>query len=222
MTKNKFQNGFTIIELMIATVVFTIVMLILTVSVMHFTNSYYKGVTQASTQSVARNIVNSVAQAIQFSGDQFISKLPSNPLQPDSKGAYCVGGQLYSFKLGVEQESNPGAPNPQNVLVVSPDPGCSTTNISPNFATGTNAQGMLGSNMWLASFSIAPITAAPPSTAPINAVNATLYRISVRVLYGASGLLTNTIGNNSNCIGTTGSQFCATSGLSTIVEARIK
>lgn len=235
--KDKTQTGFTIIELMIATVVFTIIMLIITISVMHFTNSYYKGLTQSSTQTVARNIVNSVTQAIQFTGDRLISSLPQK-IKPGSTGAYCIGGELYSFKLGVEQEPSSRPYNHQNVLVVRPDPNCSTTSITPNLVTGGNAQGLLSSNMWLASFSIDPIMsttlpASPPvrTSDPIikSSVVATLYRVHVRVLYGASSLLTTTLGDNSFCgatianhFSTTGSQFCATSGLSSIVEARIQ
>ncbi len=234
------QKGFTIMELMVATTVFTVIMLILTIAVIHFTNGYYSGVTQSTTQTVARNIANSVAQAIQFSGEQYISSAPIK-----GEGAYCVGGELFSYKLGFEQEPSSNSANPQNVLVESPQPGCSATNIKTLMSYSSNlpAQGLLGENMWLSNFTISPVTSATLPAGGVTTVNSILYKISVRVLYGSCGLLKNTVTGNSNicpppaappgynalavgskiyCIGTTGSQFCATSGLSSVVEARIQ
>ena len=50
------QSGFTIVELMIATLVFAMVLLVITVGVMSFTRAYYRGINQSNTQRVARAV----------------------------------------------------------------------------------------------------------------------------------------------------------------------
>lgn len=94
------QNGFTIVELLIATMVFSVVLLLVTFGILQVSRVYYKGVTEANTQNVARGIMDSVSQAIQFSGGA-VSTTPGSPVAGTSYG-FCVNNQLYSYMLGYQ------------------------------------------------------------------------------------------------------------------------
>jgi prepilin-type N-terminal cleavage/methylation domain-containing protein len=74
------QDGFTVVELLIATVVFTMVLLVITSGVTHFTHAYYKGVHQSSTQTTSRNVINTIAQNIQYGGGKkdFTQRSPTD------------------------------------------------------------------------------------------------------------------------------------------------
>lgn len=201
--------GFTIIELLIATSVFSIVLLILTFGVIQITDSYYKGITQSNTQNAARNIINDVSQSLQFNGGSFAS-----PPAGVTSGFYCIGAQRYSFVLGKELEDSPqNSDQTAHTLVLDATPGCSQQS-----STSYNAgwQELLSPNMRLAAFSI---TAVGNST--------TVYRVDVRVVYGDGDLLTTAasgshIGSTITCNTGDGSQFCAASELSTVVERRVQ
>jgi len=47
----RLQSGFTLVELMIATMVFSVILLVITYGVVRFTNSYYKGLNSSTTNS---------------------------------------------------------------------------------------------------------------------------------------------------------------------------
>ena len=67
MFKNKTKNsGFTIIELMIATSVFAVVLVVAASGILAIGMLYYKGVTSSRTQEAARSISNTIANTIQF------------------------------------------------------------------------------------------------------------------------------------------------------------
>src|SRR3974390_2946510 len=130
-TKN---NGFTIIELLMAMAVFSLTLMVFTIGIIKITQSYYRGINQANTQTAARNIINSIAQSIQFAGSQpgptggtttgTNLQSPNNQIQGE-----CVGNQMYSYYLYGEQVAiNPNTSNtPEQIfhtLVASPSPSC--------------------------------------------------------------------------------------------------
>src|SRR5215813_11934354 len=59
-------GGFTILELLIASGVFAVILLVVAVGVIRFSNDYYRGVTASKTQSAARAIMLRVSQSIEF------------------------------------------------------------------------------------------------------------------------------------------------------------
>lgn len=81
MPKNKkkirIQRGFTIIELMISTVVFSLVLLAASAAIIQIGKKYYKGITNARTQEVARSTVDEIAQSLQFTNQSI--KVPNYP-----------------------------------------------------------------------------------------------------------------------------------------------
>ena len=62
------NKGFTIIELMISTVIFSLVLLMCLVGIVQVSRTYYKGVTRAKTQEATRRLMDEIKESIQLSG----------------------------------------------------------------------------------------------------------------------------------------------------------
>src|SRR6266702_6725818 len=121
--KHKAQAGFTVIELLIATAIFSLVLLLITVGIMQITRVYYKGITETNTQNTARAIVDDIAQAIQFGGPANIQKTVGTT--PGTSYAFCIGNQLYSYILGYQVvDAKSAGAQAYHGLVVSSAAGC--------------------------------------------------------------------------------------------------
>lgn len=212
------SRGFTVIELMIATGVFAVVLLGITIAVLQISRVYYKGVVTTNTQNTTRQIMDIISQSVQFSGDSVIPTTPDGTAQPAGTNlAFCVGNKKYSYVLGralydgprddvnkrmphvlVEQSSAAdcaGTPTPYNMSSQTTLPGNSRELMSPNMRLTNLRVYSVGNNM---------------------------YRITVRVVHGEADLLTNPDAENAACKGQQfGTQFCAISELSTVVTKRI-
>lgn len=221
------QAGFTIIELLIATTVFSMVLMVLLYGVLSFTHAYYSGVNSSTTQDATRTVINTVAQAVEFSGNTIT---PTPASQTAGRPYYfCAGGNTYYFILGSMYDgATPSSTDPGLFM----DPGICTA--TPNFSA-TGAKEMLGANMRVTYLNLAQ-----------SATNTRLYTVSLGIAYGAADLLCNVsqdghaggclpgdtvngpsasvAGTNANdvvCKQAAGSQFCAHAGLSTTVSLRV-
>lgn len=98
------KRGFTIIELLIATVIFSVILLIVTGAIIQFSKIYYKGTITAKTQEVARTIAEDMARSAQFShgavdkgtrcyrfGSQKYVHAPLNTVKTQSNSVFQVG-----------------------------------------------------------------------------------------------------------------------------------
>jgi prepilin-type N-terminal cleavage/methylation domain-containing protein len=84
------SQGFTIIELMIALSVLSVLILMSTVIMMRIGSLYTKGVNAANLQNANRNAVGDITSSLQFSG-----------VTPINCGSFCSGGGPYrAFCLG--------------------------------------------------------------------------------------------------------------------------
>lgn len=203
------QGGFTVLELLVATMVFSVVLLLLTFGILQIGRIYYKGVTSASTQETARTVIDLVARDIQFSGGAF-AKDPTPP-GDGATGFYCVGNHRYSYILDRQLSTSP-TPGVQSAhgLVVD--------EVSPcNFATGPQnfmlpslpgSRELLGARMRIDKFVIEEVPG-----------SAGLYNITIRVVYGDNELLD--FATHSRCNSGAGSAFCAVSELTTTVKKRV-
>jgi prepilin-type N-terminal cleavage/methylation domain-containing protein len=90
---NKNQKGFTVIELLIATTVFSVVLVVFMASFLKISQLFYKGVNISNTQASARNVVQDITNDIQFYNQQ-----PS----PITDHYFCVGTHRYSFVKGAQ------------------------------------------------------------------------------------------------------------------------
>lgn len=204
------QAGFTIIELMIATLVFSVILTVITIGVISFTNHYYKGVNISATQNTARGIVDSISQAIQFG---------TAPVQPTSPATsyFCAGGYVFTY-------ANTGTmyTGSQTGLYMSP----MGSTCQPAAAPFSGGKQLLAKNMRLTNISVTPVGSSADR----------LYAISVSVAYGPDDLLCS-VSQPGTCDGSTamvfwpvsdvscrsivGSQYCAVSTLKTTVEQRV-
>lgn len=62
----KDESGFTLTELMIATTIFSTILLLITLGLLSIGKNYYKGRNTARTQDVARRVIDEITQAIQY------------------------------------------------------------------------------------------------------------------------------------------------------------
>lgn len=236
---NQRQDGFTVIELMIATLVFSVILLVAAGTVVRFTTNFQRGVTQTTTQHAARSTIDLISQQLQFIGDgNGFSKL-SLASGGTSKG-YCIQGAQYSYLLGRElQDQVP------YVLVEKRGMGDNCTGQPQDLLSGSvSGNELLGAHMRLAKFKV--INDADPDDTADGSSNPLLYKINIKVVYGDDDLLcvsgvndgsardcnstaalTNVSGlsegdlGNLQCKNQRGSQFCAVSELSTTVQRRV-
>lgn len=211
------SRGFTVIELLIAMSVFSLVLLIVTVGIMQISRVYYKGVTESSVQSTARSITETIAQAIQFNGGTVLAT-PGAPSTPPAGGSYafCVNSQQFSYRPGYKLvDTTPGTNETRHALVQRTMSGCSGSaqNMSGISVIGRE---LLAPNMRLANLTV-------------ESLGGKLYRVHVRVVYGDDDLLWSPSGNGAGaeapdaaCRGGAGQQFCSVSDLSTVVISRVK
>jgi prepilin-type N-terminal cleavage/methylation domain-containing protein len=224
MMKRRSTAGFTIIELLIATVVFSIILLILAGAIIQIGRIYTKGLTNAHTHEVTRNLVNGMAAAIQLTA--------GNVTETDGAGggpdALCIGSQRYSFTTGEQVLSGSSALVP-GVIFDTPSSGdCLAPVGSDPASLPTGGSQVLGERMRLAYLSAS------------SSDNIT-YTIEARVVYGDDDLLCDddtvscsdgTTGMNAVAIAAagksvrckdihSGTQFCSISDITTTVERRI-
>jgi prepilin-type N-terminal cleavage/methylation domain-containing protein len=208
---SRLQKGFTIIELMIATMVFSVILIVITTAIIQIGHIYYKGVTSARTQEAARGIIDDISRSIQMSGG---TVTPSITNAASGAKGFCVNQRRYSYVLDKQltDSSLVASDQTKHALVVdemnSQCTGATSaqdiTNAQVSLAAGSDE--LLGPNMRLAKMSVTG--------------SGDLYTISVRVVYGDTDLLTS---DHMSCVNqSAGSQFCAVSELNTTVQKRVQ
>lgn len=214
------QKGFTIIELLIATTVFSVMLLVATTGLVQIGRVYYKGITTSKTQEITRGIVNEIASSIQVGG-KGDTDIAAGPALATGEQAFCVGDVRYSYALDRQVKADNNLPDqgkhgiwldikkrsdPCTALSLTPAiPGDASTDPDPEALS--KRRELLGANMRVTQFTIAQ----PNPTNP-NYVN-----VSVGVVYGDRDL-----SPGGQCVGgLSGGQFCATSALSTFVKKRL-
>jgi prepilin-type N-terminal cleavage/methylation domain-containing protein len=208
------NKGFTIIELMVATLVFSVILVIITSGIIALTNQYYKGITSTKTQAAARAIMDTVAQDIQLAPSGGVSPSANSTNVPGMQ-YFCTGTHVYSFLLGKQLvDSAPVVLNQsQHVFVQSQQTsGCADPSSFPPVSSANRE--LLTPGMRLTKLSVQPITGLTNTNK--------LWQINVRVDSGDDDLFTvNPPNDTSVCKGGAGSQFCAVSELTTTVEERL-
>jgi prepilin-type N-terminal cleavage/methylation domain-containing protein len=106
MMKLTTQKGFTIVELMIASTILTVILVSASFVLVQIGRLYYKGVITARTQDTARNIIESISRPSQLEGANVVE---FGPLGGDWR-VICVGNQRFSYVLNaVAVDNNPVA-----------------------------------------------------------------------------------------------------------------
>ena len=238
--KKSHEDGFTIIELMIATAVLSTMLLLVTVVMLNIGTLYYKGVSQARVQDDTRTITDEITRQLQLNNQA----LPPPTPGPNNELAYCIGTTRYVFVTGVEI----GQPAPGTVTTyphvlwrdINPVPGSCPLYIDKNHPTGAQVDltdanlathdsmnhgvELMSGHSRLTAFSIT-------TTSP--------FTLFISIAYGQDALLCNpAVANSCNvgtamthwsdyqsgnllCKGLKGQQFCSTAKLSTTVVQRL-
>ena len=222
------QQGFTIIELLIATSVLTVILMLATVMITSIGNLYYKGITLSQTQDTVRSITDQLTQDLQLSDGLPSVPDPATPGNPNINTSYAAGKTMYSTCVGTTRYSyaldqqintdlshvlwrdNIGSGNTCNPVDLS--------SATPNsiLSPGTNGTELIGPKSRLTAFMI-------------TVSGTSLYNVKLGVAYGDSDLLAGTDDSNLlagsdfnvGCAGSTGDQFCATDRLITSVIQRL-
>lgn len=211
MTISKRQNGFTILELMIATAVFSVILLIATFGLLQVGRMFYKGITVSRTQEAARALMEEISQNIQFSGEQIV--LPANN-PPGNLDKFCIGSRRYSFIKGYMMSNNPTAGQFKDAIVV--DQGVANCTTAPPQDISVVAPVLTNSSKEL----LQPGMRLSEMT--ITDRSGGLYEIHIKIINGEDDLLNNPNANNASCkLVRAGSQFCAVSELTTTVLKRV-
>ena len=223
------SDGFTIIELMIAITILSVLLLMSSVVLTGVGNLFYKGVNMSNVQDVNRNIIADVTSSIQFSGSVLNNGAGiSSPVVGNYNGnvidAYCFGTTRYSFVAGSQAFNNwphvlwkdsmqsNSTCYPLDIQQPTPTCGAVAQSVcSPSQSGGTE---LAGNNMHLASFQI-------------TYYNNQLYGISVGLASGYRDMFVSNangpVVNNGSftCNSGSGQQYCATSFLSTLATERL-
>jgi prepilin-type N-terminal cleavage/methylation domain-containing protein len=187
------QSGFTIVELMIATMVFSTVLLLCAVGLISVGRMYQKGNTSRATQEVSRNIMDQITNDFELSGGQYIRLANSGNVQ-----GFCIGNNMYSY-----EDYAVGAFRVNQVA------GCGSAVTEPSLSLGKE---MLGPNMQIGDLDITP-----EAGDPAPAIN-----IRLNIVAGDLDLLRDARTPQVRCKGGPGQEYCASSVLETYATRRLQ
>jgi prepilin-type N-terminal cleavage/methylation domain-containing protein len=229
-------KGFTILELMIATVVFSVLLLGAATMLVQIGRLYYKGVVTSRTQEATRTVTDDIGRSLQFGSNDVV--IPAADLTVNTPAgnvavkAFCIGSTRYSYIINGQVSSaveayEPGDNQEQRVRHglwrdSKADNACTPLNILadnpqlPGNTGDSEGREMLGEGMRLYKL-------APPRKLG-DTEDSGLVSFSVGIVYGADdGVIDFTDGlDNPRCFGAAlGAQWCAVSALETTVFRRI-
>lgn len=207
----KGNAGFTILELLIATTVFSFVLLVATTGIIRIGNMYYKGVTVSKTQDAIRSVSDELSRSIQFAGGYktIASVVGSEPQ------IFCLGDTRYTVYANVKNTPTTTLNSGLIAERISPGSDCA-------LAVATSTKQMLGTNMRILNLEVLPL--------PGSTNNA--WKVDIKIAYGDDDLLTHytnagalipaTPFSSANCKSNiSGSNFCSTAQLDTVVKKRL-
>lgn len=192
------NKAFTIIELLIASMVFTSVLLLCMEGITRIAKAYIKNASISRTSEFIKSFSEEISQQIKYG-----SSLPLIYQESDLATRICLGGSAYRVELN----------NPSDGSVKKKsDPNCSLyKTTSPDFFG--DADNLAPSGMRVLKFGVN------------NSVD-NIWDINIRVALGDNDLLDETAKTadfaNSKCkLGISGSEYCAVLELSNTVNRRM-
>jgi prepilin-type N-terminal cleavage/methylation domain-containing protein len=163
------SKGFTIIELLIATSIFAVVLIVALGGFYGIGQLFYKGVTASQTQVIAQDILNDISGKVQLAASV-------SPLQQGNGYNYfCAGGNRYTFIINQKVDLS----------------------ATPDYSAGGNF-GLVKDNLLGAGACAAPCTSScPGGSVPINDAsnptellgdNMRIDQLDIEIPYDSSGL----------------------------------
>lgn len=220
--QKKKQSGFTVIELMISTTIFSLVLMLCMSGILQITKMYYRGITQTKTREVARSITDEIGEAVRFTNQSVaigpvVNGPQINDLSANSVGYFCIGQKRYSYAIDRQVKSTPVANTKQkkHALWVDQTLNCSSAaDLNVDVPTA-NGRDLVPQNMRLYELSIVEKDAVK-----------NIYNISVGVAYGDDDLLfPRPAGSPTELTcegGFVGVEFCATTNYDVTVQKRLE
>src|SRR5665213_2350432 len=154
------NSGFTILELIIATAIFSGALLMLMLGFLSISKSYTRGLTVTETQNTARNVINATSQSIEFGSISSYQPPPAPPPSGPVSGWFCADNYIFAYTLGQEVTASHNAlERIPSAICPIPSSNCPTQSgaISADcYANATGAVELLGPRMRLAALSITP------------------------------------------------------------------
>lgn len=137
--KSNDSAGFTIIELLIATLIFSIVLVVILAAFVQISRLFYKGVNMSNLQNDARTVTQDIADDIQFAQN------PPTFVKANSSGIgyFCIGLHRYKYHLRYQVGSSTNDNFGILRETVSSAAGCTLS------APGTDPEELLGNDMQL-------------------------------------------------------------------------
>ncbi len=205
------SRGFTVVELMIATAVFGLVLLVIATGILQLTRLYYKGLTNTKVQSTTRTLVDTIAQSIQFSGANVTATDPA-AVAGSATWTFCIGNQQYAYKLGQQLvDSSPGANQSLHALTVRDLAGCTSASPAPSMGVGAPGRELLAPGMRLAQLEV-------------TAAGNSYYYVRAKVIFGDEDLINGPLTPGAQCKNNqrVGTQFCAVSDIAAGITKRVE
>jgi prepilin-type N-terminal cleavage/methylation domain-containing protein len=221
-------DGFTIVELMIALSILSVILVTATLVLISVGRLYSKGVNSANIQNTSRNVTSDLSSALQFGGE---APVPCT-LSADTRTCYasshvyagmaspvysfCIGTARYNYVLDQELGVSTAHILWRDTLPSTSAP-CVTLDLSQSTPTGSSSDGyeLAGNKMRITRLKV--LQTSPGSD---------LYDVDVWMAYGDDDLV-NTAGvgspspGHSTCNGGRGTEYCAVSEVSTTVSGRV-
>lgn len=206
------QKAFTIIELLIASTVFSMIILGACVAIIQMSRLYYKGIILSRTQTAGRNLAEAIAREIQFQGGS-VNQDIFTPPPPDPKTSIIsIGTTRYKFAINQQQ----GKDITHAIVKYNNDPADSDgPDLNDTALNSSNYRNILGNNMRVLDISVSKVGGGGVSTAG-------LYSVQVVIAYGDSDLLDTPADlADTTCKGNlAGSQWCSVVRYNTMVYQR--
>jgi len=218
------RTGFTIVELMIATTVFSMILILSLTGFLQIGQLFYKGVNITSTTNTAKQVIGSLKSDVSFDSDTASITILNDPLTSPAQDRFyfCAGSNRYSFILG-KQVDREAAANEIKTFPVSgwyrfgllKDQVSTSLNCPPPFSSSdplngqidpANVTELIGDKMRL-------------SNLTIQSVSNTLYTLSVHIAYGDDDVLDDPGGEAAKCKpGAANSRYCFATDVRTTVR----
>ncbi|MDB5168682.1 MAG: hypothetical protein JWO41_38 [Candidatus Saccharibacteria bacterium] len=206
MTRQK-QAGFTIVELMIALTILSVILLLSTLTLSQLGKLFSKGVNQANTQNIARNLMTSISSDIQVG-----SNMPQHKSVSGSE-TVCMGATRYTFLRAQPLDATHphvlwrDSMKTADVCTPFDLTAYADLNTAPDAVDKSGVE-LLGNNMEVTDLDTGKL-------------DDRTWFVTVTIAYGGDLVVYNKIADTTNCQSVKGNQFCAVASLKKTVTRRL-
>jgi prepilin-type N-terminal cleavage/methylation domain-containing protein len=101
-TRSHNQSGFTVVELMIATVIFALILLLCATATIQIGRYFHKGYTSSRAQESAREVTSEIVQSVQFGAGEPIVVVDSYTRNGLKHSYICINTLRYTYGLDAQ------------------------------------------------------------------------------------------------------------------------